>query len=81
MMTLNAYIRQENISLYKKLLADRNISDGQREVIGKLLAEEEARLLDLLNNSSANAGSEVHCGRDIVPIAQNPLVSAPGLSQ
>jgi hypothetical protein len=46
MMTLNAYIRQENISLYKKLLSDRNISDGQREVIGKLLAEEEAKLLN-----------------------------------
>ena len=46
MMTLDAYVRQENISLYKKLLADRNISDGQREVIGKLLAEEEAKLLN-----------------------------------
>jgi len=33
MMTLDAYIRQENITLYKKLLADRNISDGQRDVI------------------------------------------------
>ena len=67
MMALDAYIRQENISLYKKLLADRNISDGQRDVIGKLLVEEEARLLDLLNSSSANAGSQF--GRDIVPIA------------
>jgi hypothetical protein len=36
-----------NISLYKKLLADRNISDVQRDVIGKMLAEEEAKLLDL----------------------------------
>ena len=42
MMTLDAFIRQENISLYKKLLADRNISDVKRDVIGKMLAEEEA---------------------------------------
>jgi hypothetical protein len=48
MMTLDVFIRQENISLYKKLLADR-ITDGQREVIGKMLAEEEAKLLDLLS--------------------------------
>ena len=31
MMTLDAYIRQENILLYKKLLADHNISDVQRD--------------------------------------------------
>ena len=48
MMTLDVFIRQENISLYKKLLADRNITDGQRDVIGKMLAEEEAKLLNLL---------------------------------
>jgi len=48
MMTLDVFIRQENISLYKKLLSDRNITDGQRDVIGKMLAEEEARLLNLL---------------------------------
>jgi hypothetical protein len=48
MMTLDVFIRQENISLYKKLLADRNITAGQRDVIGKMLAEEEAKLLNLL---------------------------------
>jgi hypothetical protein len=48
MMTLDVFIRQENISLYKRLLADRNITDGQRDVIGKMLAEEEAKLLNLL---------------------------------
>jgi hypothetical protein len=42
------FIHQESISLYKKLLADR-ITDGQRDVIGKMLAEEEAKLLDLLS--------------------------------
>ena len=47
MIALDVFIRQESISLYKKLLADR-ITDGQREVIGKMLAEEEAKLLDLL---------------------------------
>jgi hypothetical protein len=46
-MTLDVFIRQENISLYKKLLSDRNVADGQRDVIGKLLADEEAKLLDL----------------------------------
>jgi hypothetical protein len=48
MIALDVFIRQESISLYKKLLADR-ITDGQRDVIGKMLAEEEAKLLDLLS--------------------------------
>jgi hypothetical protein len=47
MIALDVFIHQESISLYKKLLADR-ITDGQRDVIGKMLAEEEAKLLDLL---------------------------------
>jgi len=49
MMTLDVFIRQENISLYKKLLSDRNITDGQRDVFGKMLADEEAKLLDLFS--------------------------------
>jgi hypothetical protein len=49
-MTLDIFIRQENISLYKKRLADRNIGAGQREVIGKLLEEEEG-ILSLLRRS------------------------------
>ena len=49
MMTLDVFIRQENISLYKKLLANTKISVGQRDVIAKLLAEEEAKLLSLLS--------------------------------
>ena len=48
MITLDVFMHQESISLYKKLLADR-ITDGQRDVIGKMLAEEEAKLLDLLS--------------------------------
>jgi len=48
-MTLDVFIRQENISLYKKLLEHRNISDVQCDMIGKMLAEEEAKLLDLLS--------------------------------
>ena len=48
MIALDVYIHQENISLYKRLLASRHITDGQRDVIGKMLAEEEAKLLDLL---------------------------------
>jgi len=46
MLTLDVFILQENILLYRKLLADPKISDGQRDVIGKLLAEEEAKLLN-----------------------------------
>ena len=49
MIALDVFIHQENISLYKKLLADRHITDGQREVIGKMLADEECKLLDLLS--------------------------------
>jgi hypothetical protein len=49
MIALDVFIHQENISLYKKLLADRHITDGQREVISKMLAEEEGKLLDLLS--------------------------------
>jgi hypothetical protein len=48
MIAFDVFIHQERISLYKKLLADR-ITDGQRDVIGKMLAEEEAKLLDLLS--------------------------------
>ena len=33
----------------KKLLAVHNISDVQRDVIGRMLAEEEAKLLDLFS--------------------------------
>jgi hypothetical protein len=47
MIAFDVFIRQESISLYRKLLADR-ITDRQRDVIGKMLAEEEAKLLDLL---------------------------------
>ncbi len=49
MISLEAFICQQNISLYKKLLADRNISDGQRDMIGKMLAEEEAKLANFFN--------------------------------
>jgi hypothetical protein len=49
MISLDAFICQENISLFKKLLADRHISDGQRDMVGKMLAEEQAKLLNLFN--------------------------------
>jgi hypothetical protein len=42
---MDGYIRRENISLYKKLLADRNIAGDQRDMIRKLPAEEMAKLL------------------------------------
>ena len=61
MATLDAFIAQENIALCKKLLADHNITDGQRDVIGKILAEEEAKLLDLFS-LSAKTGN-------VIPIA------------
>ena len=48
MMALDVFIRQENIFLYRKLLANHNISDNYREVLNKMLADEEAKLLKLL---------------------------------
>jgi hypothetical protein len=47
MLTLDVFICQENILLYKRLLADPTISDDQRDLIGKMLAEEEDKLLNL----------------------------------
>ena len=64
MMALDLFICQENISLYRKLLSDRNISDVQREIVGKMLADEEAKLLDLFS-PSADAGN-------VIPIAPFP---------
>jgi hypothetical protein len=34
---------REKIALYKKLLSDPNLTETQREVIAKLLAEEKAK--------------------------------------
>ena len=34
---------REKIALYKKLLSDRKLTEAQREVIAKLLAEEKAK--------------------------------------
>jgi hypothetical protein len=53
MVTLDVFIHQENISLYKKLLSDCRMGEGQRDVISKLLAEEEAKLLDLFSPPQA----------------------------
>jgi len=53
MIPLDVFVCEENISLYKKLLADRNTKGGQREMIGKMLAEEEAKLLMLFNNATS----------------------------
>ena len=61
MTTLDAFIAQENIALCKKLLADRNITDGQRDVISKILAEEEAKLLDFFGLSATTG--------NVIPIA------------
>jgi hypothetical protein len=53
MATLDVFIHQENISLYKKLLSDGRMSEGQRHVITELLADEEAKLLDLFSPQQA----------------------------
>ena len=60
MIALDVFIRQENISLYKKLLAGRHITDGQRDVIGKMLADEEAKLLDLLSPAKTCTNQDLH---------------------
>ena len=53
MVTLDVFIHQENISLYKKLLSTGRMSEGQRHVISKLLADEETKLLDLFSPQRA----------------------------
>jgi hypothetical protein len=53
MVTLDVFIHQENISLYKKLLSDGRMNELQRRVISKLLADEEAKLLDLFSPQQA----------------------------
>jgi hypothetical protein len=70
MMTLDVFIRQENNSLYKKLLADRNISDGQRDLIGKILAEEEAKLLNLFSPQGRETAKGLNLSPSVQP--ENP---------
>lgn len=40
---VDRYIHLENLALFRKRLADSNITEAEREVILKLLADEEAR--------------------------------------
>jgi hypothetical protein len=69
MTTLDVFIRQENISLYKKLLAD-HISDGQRDLIGKMLAEEEAKLLNLFSPQGRETAKGLNLSPSVQP--ENP---------
>ena len=40
---MERFIHSENLALFKKRLADPSIAESEREVIKKLLAEEEAK--------------------------------------
>jgi len=40
---MDRYIHRENLALFRKRLADSKTTEADREVILKLLAEEEAR--------------------------------------
>ena len=71
MMTLDVYIRQENISLYKNLLADPNISDGQRDLMGKMLADEEAKLLNLFSPQGQETAKAFSLSPSVQP--ENPV--------
>jgi hypothetical protein len=42
--TFESFVHDENIALYRKLLTDFRITDTQRAVIRKLLADEEAKM-------------------------------------
>jgi hypothetical protein len=42
---------REKIALYKKLLSDPNLTEAQREVIAKLLAEERTKIASVKNQS------------------------------
>jgi hypothetical protein len=41
--SLDMFVHQENPALFKKLLADPETTDAERELLLKLLAEEEAK--------------------------------------
>jgi hypothetical protein len=71
MISLEAFICQVNISLYKKLLADRHISEGQREILGKMLAEEEAKLLNLFNPQADETARGFNLSPSVQP--ENPV--------
>jgi hypothetical protein len=43
MQSLEAFIHDENLSLFRRLLADPNLTQSQREIIKRLLAEEQAK--------------------------------------
>jgi hypothetical protein len=43
MQSLEAFIHDENLSLFRRLLADPNVAQSQREIIKRLLAEEQAK--------------------------------------
>jgi hypothetical protein len=42
-MTTEWFIHTENLALFKKKLADPDTSEAEREVLRKLLADEQAR--------------------------------------
>jgi hypothetical protein len=50
---LDVFVCEENISLYKKPVAGRHISDRQRDVIGDMLVKEEAKLLTLFSGATS----------------------------
>jgi hypothetical protein len=41
--SLDTFVHQENLALFKKRLADPETTDAERELVLKLLAEEEAK--------------------------------------
>jgi hypothetical protein len=43
MTSLDMFVHQENLALFKKRLADPETTDAQRGTLLKLLAEEEAK--------------------------------------
>jgi hypothetical protein len=42
-MKLDAYVHQQNLELYRKLLAETPADDSRRMMLMQLLAEEKAR--------------------------------------
>lgn len=43
---MEAFIHYENLIIFKKRLADPNITDEQRELLARLLAHEQAKRID-----------------------------------
>ena len=58
---MDEYIHRENLALFRKHLSNPLLSDSQRKIILKLLAEERAKKLKSSENDTFLRGSGSNC--------------------